>query len=289
MPGRAILLAVTASFFFASSTYLAKLLGSGFWFEAVHPFQITHSRFVFGFLTGVLMFIATRSRFTRPNLKLHVLRSTMGWCGVTAGFVGVIYIPASDAIALIFLNPIFAMAFAVLILKEVVGRRRWSAAVVAFIGGVILIRPEGSSTHPVALLCLAGAVVVGLEIVIIKMLTSRESIFQILVISNAIAMVVASVPLAFVFEAPTSLQWTALVGVGVLMTTGQMLFLLSMRANDASLVAPFIYATLIFVVLLDLLVLGVVPDLVSFTGMTIIIASGCYIALREHRQRMKAA
>jgi len=58
-----------------------------------------------------------------------------------------------------------------------------------------------------------------------------------------------------------------------------------MRAAEASLIAPFIYATLVFVVLLDLIVLGVVPDAVSLTGAGIILLCGVYIGFREHRQR----
>ncbi|MGB1177240.1 MAG: EamA family transporter, partial [Candidatus Puniceispirillaceae bacterium] len=76
----------------------------------------------------------------------------------------------------------------------------------------------------------------------------------------------------------------ALAAVGGVMVTGQMLFLFAMRSSDASLVAPFIYATLIFVMLFDFGVLGVVPDFVSLAGTGIIIAGGSYIAIREQRQ-----
>jgi len=54
--------------------------------------------------------------------------------------------------------------------------------------------------------------------------------------------------------------------------------------SDASLVAPFIYATLIFVMLFDFGVLVVVPDLISLAGAGVIITCGSYIAIREHRQ-----
>ena len=76
----------------------------------------------------------------------------------------------------------------------------------------------------------------------------------------------------------------SLVTVGVAMVTGQMLFLFAMRSSDASLVAPFIYATLIFVMLFDFGVLGVVPDLISLAGAGVIITCSSYIAIREHRQ-----
>ena len=62
-----------------------------------------------------------------------------------------------------------------------------------------------------------------------------------------------------------------------------------MPCGQASLIAPFIYATLVFVVLLDLIVLGVVPDGVSLAGAGIILSCGVYIGFREHRQRRHPA
>ena len=278
-----ILLAITASLFFAGSTFLSKLLGTGVFGDALHPLQVTHSRFAFGLVAALVLVLANRRRIVRPHYRLHVLRSALGWLGVGILFTGVVYIPASDAVALTFLNPIFAMIFAVLILRERVGRHRWAAALGAFIGGILLIRPEAAGLNLIALMCLGGAAIIGFEIIIIKMLASREDVFQILLVNNAIAAILASLPLFFVFDMPSATQWVGLAAVGVVMVTGQMLFLFAMRTSNASLIAPFIYATLIFVMLFDFAVLRVVPDVISLTGACIIITCGSYIAWREYR------
>ena len=290
MNSRALLLAIAASFFFAGSTFTSKLLGNGYFGDPVHPLQITHSRFAFGLVVALLLLLAMRRRLTdvRANLHLHAMRSTLGWIGVGIMFAGVIHIPASDAVALTFLNPIFAMIFATFLLKERVGRHRWSAAILSFVGTLLLVRPEGG-IHPLALACILAAMIFGMEIVIIKVLSARENVFQILVLNNSIAAVIASMPLFWVFTAPTTAQWFALMAVGGVMVTGQMLFLYAMRAAEASLIAPFIYATLVFVVLLDLIVLGVVPDAISLTGAGIILSCGVYIGFREHLQHRAVA
>ncbi len=123
-----------------------------------------------------------------------------------------------------------------------------------------------------------------MEIVIIKILSSREDVFKILVLNNSIAEVIASLPLFWVLAMPTMVQWMGLMAVGVVVVTGQTLLLYAMRAGEASLIAPFIYAMLVFVVLLDLLVLGVVPDARSLAGAGIILSCGVYIGIREHWQ-----
>jgi drug/metabolite transporter (DMT)-like permease len=179
------------------------------------------------------------------------------------------------------------MVFAVLILKEQVGRHRWVAAFCALGGGILLIRPEAASINLIALMCLGGAAIIGFEIIIIKMLASREDVFQILLINNTIAAILASLPLLLVFDMPSATQWVGLMAVGVVMVTGQMLFLFAMRVSNASLIAPFIYATLIFVMLFDFAVLRVVPDVISLAGAGIIITCGSYIAWREYRLKQQ--
>ena len=84
-------------------------------------------------------------------------------------------------------------------------------------------------------------------------------------------------------------RWSVvgLAAVGVVMVTGQMLFLFAMRTSNASLIAPFIYATLIFVMMFDFAVLRVVPDVISLAGAGIIITCGSYIAWREYRMRQR--
>ena len=61
-----------------------------------------------------------------------------------------------------------------------------------------------------ALACILAAMIFGMEIVIIKILSSREDVFQILVLNNSIAVVVASLPLFWVFTMPTTAQWMGL-------------------------------------------------------------------------------
>ena len=277
-----ILLAILASFFFASSTFLSKLLGSGEWGDPLNPLQIAHARFAFGLMTALALAVFVGARLTRPHFKLHVLRSACGWTGIAILFTAVLYIPASDAVALTFLNPIFAMVFAAKILMERIDNQRWWAAAIALFGGILLIRPEANGLNPIALLCIFGAIIIGVEIVVIKLLTLREGVFQILVINNAIAVLLASIPLIFVFMMPKASQWLALTAVGITMVIGQLLFLFAMKAVDASIVSPFIYSTLIFVGTLDYFILDIQPDAISLLGGALIIASGSYIALREN-------
>jgi drug/metabolite transporter (DMT)-like permease len=60
---------------------------------------------------------------------------------------------------------------------------------------------------------------------------------------------------------------------------------LAFRYADASVLAPFSYAQLVWVTILGFLIFGEIPDIWTVVGAAIIIASGLYIAHRERVRR----
>ena len=277
-----LLLAILASFFFALSTFISKLIGMGLVGDPIHPLQVSHARFGFGLVGASLLLLYSSKNFSHPNFKLHLLRCTLGWLGVSILFTGVIYIPAANAVALSFMNPIFAMIFALYILKEKIDIYRWAAVAISFCGAVILIRPEGGEFNIIAFLCLLGAAAFGLEIVIIKILSVTEDIFQIIFFNNLIGVLIATIPLLYVAKPPNSLQWFLLANVGFTMIIGQVLFLLAIKVSQASLITPYIYSTIIFIVMLDWIILQNNPGLWSILGASLIICAGAYTAYRTN-------
>ena len=283
----AIAFMLLASLLIAGTTLLAKVIGTGIAGDPLHPIQITHGRFLFAWIA-----IASTAAFLRPpistkNLKMHVTRTAFGGTGVTLMFASVAFIPLSDATAISFLNPVFAMMLAIPLLGERVGPIRWSASGIALIGAVILLRPgfiTGSAEfNPMALLALAAAVSMGIEITIIKLLTGREAPLSILFLNNSIGLVIASIALIFVWQTPTAPQWAALAGIGFMMATAQACFIQAMRRAEASFVVPFSYATLVFATLYDAAAFRNIPDAISLVGGGIIIGGAALLAWREGR------
>lgn len=274
-------LVLCASAFAAGSTLMAKMVGSGTLGPALHPLQVSQGRFLFAFFAISATVAVLRPRLTRPNLVQHITRSILGWGGVTLMFAAAVYIPLSDATAISFLNPVFAMIFAVIFLREVVGKWRWIAAGIAITGAMILMRPGADSLQVGALLALGAAVVLGGEVIFIKLLTRANSPMQILFINNTIGLVVSTAVAAPFWIWPTPLQWAGLAGVGLLMLAAQAFFTNAMMRADASFVSPFFYASLVFATLYDLLVYDVVPDAVSITGAVTILAGAALLAWRE--------
>ena len=283
-----IFLMLGASFCFACAAILTKSLGTNVFGEGVHPLQIAHARFLFSFILLVSFWYIFKPKVKFSNVKLHLLRSIFGWLGVSILFTSILYIPVSDATALTFLNPIFAMIFAVLIFKEKVGLIRWGAALFSFSGGLLLLRPSlDLSVDPVALLCLFGALIMGLEIICIKILSGRDSVFTILILNNFFAMCIGTLVVPFFFVLPGFLELSILVTIGIFMLTGQFCFINSLKGAETSFLMPFFYTTLIFVISLDLIIFNSLPDKISYIGAFIIIFGSIIVAFREWRVKSK--
>lgn len=274
---------IFASALVAGTTVLAKLLGQGYLGPELHPFQISFGRFAFAFTALLLTASVMRPKFDNPNLKMHIGRTTAGWGGVTLMFTAVSLIPLPDATAISFLSPVFAMMLAVRLLGETVGKYRWLAAIIALGGAFILLRPNITSFQPAALFALGAAAFFGVELIMMKLLTRKEKPFQILIINNALGLLLSSTIAFFVWQSPNTLQWVALIGIGTIMVMAQACYLNALRASDASFIAPFSYATLIFAALYDYIFFGQVPDMISIIGGLTICAGAILLAIREHK------
>lgn len=284
-PGLATLLMICATAFIAATTLCAKALGTDTLGPALNPLQVSHGRFVFAALALGSAALVLRPRFGRVHLRLHIARTSCGWGGVTLMFTAVAFIPLADATAISFLNPVFAMILAIPLLGETVGRIRWTAAAIALVGALVLLRPGGGAIETGALFALGAAVVLGLEVIFIKRLSGREAPFQILLVNNAVGLCIASVAVLPVWTMPTPAQWVALAALGGLMALAQTCFLNAVVRAEASFIVPFSYLTLVFAAIMDGAMFGLWPDAVSLTGAAIIIAGAGLLAWREARLR----
>lgn len=212
-PALAAMLTLAASAFAAGTTLLAKALGTGVLGPEMHPLQISHGRFLFAFAAITTMIAVMRPRMTRPDFRLHAIRSAFGWGGVTLMFAAATFIPLSDATAISFLNPVFGMMLAIPLLGEKVGPIRWSAALIALAGAAILTRPGGGAIEFGAMLALGSALLLGAELIAIKRLSGREGPYQILLVNNGIGLLIATLAMLPVWQMPTAQQWAALAGV----------------------------------------------------------------------------
>jgi drug/metabolite transporter (DMT)-like permease len=278
------LLVVVSCAFFAGANACAKgvqLLEAG---PALHPVQIAFSRFLFGLLT-LLPFVVHRGRGVfRTGIPVkHGIRVAFGAAGVAASFAAVGMMPLADALAIAWTSPIFAMGFAILVLKEKLVPLRWLAAAVGLAGVVVMTRPGAGVLQPGALIALLSAVLVGAEVVTIRMLAQTDRPLTILAINNLAGLIISGLAALPFLQMPTADQIPYLVGVGSIMVCGQLLFLKAAAIGEANFIAPFYYSTLLYAALFGLLFFDEVPGLHLLIGGGMIVTSGLAIAFIRSR------
>tara|TARA_Y100001980_G_C14544924_1_gene324249 strand:+ start:600 stop:1490 length:891 start_codon:yes stop_codon:yes gene_type:complete len=274
---------LAASAFIGGTAVVAKILGKDYLGEPLSPFQISHSRFLYGFVFVLIFSLFNKIKIESPNPKLHIARTSLGWMGATILFGSSSLIPVNDAVALNFSNPVFAMIFSIIILKEKYFTYRWIAMIITFAGALILLRPNFSDLYvdPVALISIFGAICLGLEAMFIKLLTKYEKNTQILLINNFIGLIISSLIVIFFWQTPTFLQLLFCIIIGFLMICAQICFLMALRSNQLNFVIPFFYSTLIFVLFYDYLIFKQLPDYLSFIGSLLIMIGGIYLFIKE--------
>lgn len=280
-PIAAVLLMIAATVFIAGTMLAAKVLGTDALGAPLHPLQISQGRFMFALFAFVCVVAVMRPTIKAPHWRLHIGRTSFGAMGVTLMFASVAFIPLSDATAISFLNPVFAMILAIPFLGERVGPWRWLAAAIAFVGTVILLRPGPETFQVAALLALGAALALGFEIIFIKKLANKEPPLQILLINNGIGVVLTTCAVMPFWQMPSMGQWAVLAALGLMMASAQACFINAMARAEASFVTPFTYLTLFFAAVYDLILFDVVPDGVSILGAAIIVSGAALLAWRE--------
>jgi drug/metabolite transporter (DMT)-like permease len=220
----------------------------------------------------------------RPTIQ--IARSCL-LLGSTAFFVTAIgRVPLATASAIGFSSPIIVTALSVPLLGESVGPRRWGAVVVGFIGVLIVIRPGSGLLSPATLLLLGSASCYALYQIATRRGGAHDSAETGIIYAALVGTLVTSAIVPFNFEMPHRFVDTALlVSLGVFGGVGHYFVIQAFRLGPAAVISPFGYLELVGTATLGYLVFGNFPDSWTWAGAGLIVASGVYIAIREHRRR----
>ena len=101
-------------------------------------------------------------------------------------------------------------------------------------------------------IALLAALFIGIEATVVKKLSGREPVFQILLVSNGAGAFVTSLLMIAFWQPPNNEQWFLLVLIGLTMLCAQSLYVPGLRMGEASFVVPFSYSTLLFAAFYDL-------------------------------------
>ncbi len=255
--------------------------------ESLHPIQIVWCRQM-GLVLGVIVLLALRgaSVLATKHPALQITRGALAAGSATIFIFAVSYVPLADAVAVSFVAPFIVTLLGALILREPVGIRRWSAVTIGFIGTLIVIRPGLGVIHPAVFLVLIAATLFALRQILSRHLSGSDRTETTVAYTALVSIVILTVPLPFVWQWPaTGTQIALLVGMAVLAAIAEFCVIKALEVAQAVVVAPLQYSLLIWSTFYGYVVFADLPDLWTWVGALIIVATGLYTL---HRERLAA-
>lgn len=232
------------------------------------------------------------------NPMAHVWRGFIGTCAMGSMFAGLAFLPLPEVTALGYAMPLLVVVFAAMFLDERVGVFRISAVILGLTGVLIVLAPRVTSLNGDtvktmeavgAVIVLLGAVCGALAQIFIRKMVATEEVSAIVFWFSCTSTFMALLTLPFGWTMPSPWQFGALVLTGLIGGIGQIFLTSSYRFADASLVAPFDYASMLFAILIGYFIFAEVPTMQMLFGASLIILAGIVIILRERQLGIRRA
>ena len=285
---KGILLILLCCTIFAMQDGISRHLGS-----IIPPTVVVMIRYWF------LLFFVTALAMRQPGGLRATIRSRRPLLQIARGVILALEIVVAleafvrlglvETHAIFASNPILIVALSVLLLGEKVGWRRSLAVAVGFIGILIILRPGSGVFSPEALLALLSAFMFALYTVMTRMAAHDDSPMTSFFWMGAAGFVVMTV-----IGLP---QWQPLPvedwgWMAVLCLTGSVAHGLMIRAYsyaEASVLQPFSYTQLLWIILLGMLIFGETIEPAVWLGGAITVSAGLFTLLRTRKREQEDA
>lgn len=219
----------------------------------------------------------------------HVLRNAIHFTGQNLWILAVTLIPLAQVFALEFTTPIWVLLLSPLFLGERITRLRVVAALMGFVGILVVARPDAGHLNLGMAAAAASAICFALTGITTKVLTRHESIVSILfwltVLQGVFGIVMAFWDGVVHWPTAASLPWLVLIGVtGVV---AHFCLTSALRLAPASFVMPIDFARLPLIAVAGAVLYGEAIDAAVLVGAAIIFA-GNYLNVWSETRRSRA-
>ncbi|RAI03694.1 EamA family transporter [Acuticoccus sediminis] len=267
---------------------MVKLVG-----DRIPVGQMLFARNFFGLIPVLIVIVWTghlHDALETKSITGHVKRAAAGMFAMGLWFAALDHLPLPEATAIVYAAPLMMVMMAALLLGETVRIYRWSAVGIGFVGVVVIMIPQIRAgfdiTHDAkalgALLALIAAVFMAMASVFVRQLARTEATSTIVLyfLLAGTGMTLLTLP---TWVVPSWLDLLGLVAIGVSGGVGQLLLTQAYQHAEASLIAPFEYTSIIWVVLFGYVIFGEVPSIYVVVGAAIVISSGIFVIFRERQ------
>ncbi|MDE2316801.1 MAG: DMT family transporter [Xanthomonadaceae bacterium] len=258
--------------------------------KAVHGGVPPYESVFFGGLLGLAALPFVMGKGDRWHDVFSARRPALWWVRALAGAVGNItsvtaftLLPMAEVFSMIFLMPIFVTILSVLLLKEHVGWRRWTAVFVGFAGVLVVLRPGFRALGIGHLAAITCSVAAAGSVVALRMAGSDEkrmSLYGAGIIGPLVAGGLLMLP-HMVW--PDLQQSLLLAGYGLLAALANVLLMHATLIAPANRVAPTQYSQMLWAIVFGYWFFGDHLDWPMLVGIVMILGAGLFTLVREER------
>ena len=243
-------------------------------------------------LTGILIVFAvaaeigTLGEITTRSSGVHVIRNAFHFAGQNLWFYAITVIPLAQVFALEFTSPIWILILSPIFLGERMTRPRIIAAVLGFIGILIVTRPGATPLNAGIVTAAIAAICFALTGLLTKRLTKTESLTSILAYLTVTQAVFGIICAGYDgdIKLPT-LESAPLLGmVGVAGLIAHFCLTKALSIAPATVVMPIDFTRLPMIAVIGMLVFGEALDPWVFVGAALIFAGNYYNIWSETRK-----
>jgi len=222
----------------------------------------------------------------------HFWRGFVGTAAMGLGFAALGLLPLPEVTALGYAAPLLVVVFAAMFLNEQVGLFRIGAVGLGLAGVLIVLAPRltalsGPTVETMqavgAMLALTGAICAALAQIYVRKLVQTEETSAIVFYFSVTSTLLSLLTIPFGWVMPSGPEFGLLILAGLLGGLGQIFLTSSYRFADASVVAPFDYASILLALGIGYFIFDEVPTRAMLTGASLVILAGIIIIWREHQ------
>lgn len=275
---KGILLMAVAIVIFAILDGLAKYV-----MQTLPPPVAVFFRYFIALLlsAGIIMRVGGPSLVITRHPLLQVIRGLMLMASTILNFIAITHLQLAQTAAISFTIPLWVCALSGPLLGEQVGLRRWSAVIVGFLGVLIIMRPGTMSFHWAMILSIGATICGAVYNIATRKVGGADRAETSLFYVGLVGSLAAALPLPWHWQMPEGMQWLLLAGMGLSGGIGHYLLIQAHRLAPASMLAPFVYTQIVWMILIGFVMFADVPDMWTLTGAAIVIASGLFVFARE--------
>jgi len=252
-------------------------------------FEIMLFRSLVGFVTVLTIgyFAGRLKQITRRHMGLHLMRNVSHFTGQNLWFFAITAAPLAQVFALEFTSPLWVLMFSPLLLGERLTRMRVVAALMGFIGILIVTRPTGDSLDIGVITAALSAIGFAGSAIFTKKLTRSETITCILFYLTAMQAVFGLICAGYdgdiAIPSIASLPWLVLIAFAGLLAHFCLTTALSLA--PATVVMPVDFIRLPVIATVGMLFYAEAIDVWVFVGAAIIFAGNYMNIWSETRKQ----